>query len=322
MIRSGAILQLTRRVSIYRSLNTSTHRRSSETNDTEVGLKDFFRPENERLSFEGDNEYRPGLAWSPDMLNGLTIKQLHELWYILLREKNIINTEKYHAWKSGKSYQVTHDPEEVICESMANVKKRLKDWNNRAAVINGKLGSKHERRIRMTNMYDTNEGGTVSELETSKEPHSWEQPEHFPENPNTHFIDQYYPQAIEQPVEIAFNGKIDWDKMQLKEDRYMQEHLYWAKVQNLWDVYVSKQKSMLSEREYEFRVEEDFYPNEMPAWWRKRHSHENMWKYGIWPQHSIIAKREELSKYQSEKIPMARRDIRMDSQPDYVIGTE
>ena len=34
---------------------------------------------------------------------------------------------------------------------------------------------------------------------------SWFQPENYPTNPNTHFIDQYYPQAIEQPVEISFN---------------------------------------------------------------------------------------------------------------------
>ena len=35
--------------------------------------------------------------------------------------------------------------------------------------------------------------------------YSWFQPENYPTNPNTHFIDQYYPQAVEQPVEISFN---------------------------------------------------------------------------------------------------------------------
>ena len=49
-------------------------------------------------------------------------------------------------------------------------------------------------------------------------------------------------------------------------------------------------------------------------------SHENMWKYGIWPQHSVIAKREQLSKYQKEKINLARREIRKAEVPNHVMG--
>ena len=63
----------------------------------------------------------------------------------------------------------------------------------------------------------------------------------------------------------------DWDKIQLKEDRYMQEHYHWAKVQNLWDHYVNKQKEILSNEDYELRVSEGYYPEEMPEWWRRRY---------------------------------------------------
>ena len=63
----------------------------------------------------------------------------------------------------------------------------------------------------------------------------------------------------------------DWDKIQLKEDRYMQEHYHWAKVQNLWDHYVKKQKEILSTEEYKLRVSEGYYPKEMPEWWRRRY---------------------------------------------------
>ena len=75
------------------------------------------------------------------MLGSLTVGQLHELWYILLREKNVINTEKYHHWKKGYVYNYTHDPEEVIAESMANIKDRLRRYNERAAVLNGEKGT-------------------------------------------------------------------------------------------------------------------------------------------------------------------------------------
>ena len=31
------------------------------------------------------------------------------------------------------------------------------------------------------------------------------------------------------------------------------------------------------------------YPEEAPEWWRQRHSHDNMWKYGVWAQRSTLA---------------------------------
>ena len=57
----------------------------------------------------------------------------------------------------------------------------------------------------------------------------------------------------------------------MKEDRYMQEHYHWAKVQNLWDHYIKKQKEILSTEDYELRVAEGYYPKEMPEWWRRRY---------------------------------------------------
>merc|ERR1711962_474160 len=288
-------------------------------NDDKSGLNDFFRPSSEWEEPSGSKK-SAGLAWPPKMLGSLTVGQLHELWYILLREKNVINTEKYHHWKKGHVYNYTHDPEEIIAESMANIKDRLKWYNERAAVLNGEKDPRQEKSIRMTNVYDTEPYGQDVALEKYKKPSSWFQPENYPANPNTHYIDQYYPQAIEQPVEISFNESLDWDKIQLKEDRYMQEHYHWAKVQNLWDHYVNKQKEMLSTEEYKMRLEDGYYPKEMPEWWRRRYSHENMWKYGIWPQHSVIAKREQLSKYQKEKINMARREIIKAEVPDHVMG--
>jgi len=307
------------RIVLTRRLATSRVLRKDPA-ENKIGLVDFFRPSEEWAEPDQAETRSAGIAWSPKMLGSLTVGQLHELWYILLREKNVINTEKYHHWKKGYVYNYTHDPEEVIAESMANIKDRLKRYNERAAVLNGEKDPRQEKTIRMTNLYDTEPYGQDVALEKHKQPSSCFQPENYPTNPNTHFIDQYYPQAIEQPVEISFNEDLDWDKIQLKEDRYMQEHYHWAKVQNLWDHYVKKQKEILSTEDYELRVEEGFYPKEMPEWWRRRYSHENMWKYGIWPQHSVIATREQLSKYQKEKINMARREIRKAEVPNHVMG--
>jgi len=304
---------VTRRLATAKILRTSDNDATSKT-----GLTDFFRPRDEWADPLQQAALSGGIAWSRKMIDNLTLVQLHELWYVLLREKNVINTEKYHYRQKGVTYSFTHDPEEVIAESMANIKDRLKWHNERAAVLNGEKDPRQEKTIRMTNLYDTEPYGEDVTLEKFKQPSSWFEPENYPSNPNTHFVDQYYPQAIEQPVEISFNEDLDWDKMQLKEDRYMQEHYHWAKVQNLWDHYVKKQKEILSKEEHELRMKEGFYPKDMPEWWRRRYSHENMWKYGIWPQHSVIANREQLSKYQKEKISLHRRHIRMANVPDHI----
>ena len=109
--------------------------------EKKIGLVDFFRPSEEWAEPDQAETRSAGIAWSPKMLGSLTVGQLHELWYILLREKNVINTEKYHHWKKGYVYNYTHDPEEVIAESMANIKDRLRRYNERAAVLNGEKGT-------------------------------------------------------------------------------------------------------------------------------------------------------------------------------------
>merc|ERR1712212_537867 len=125
-------------------------------------------------------------------------------------------------------------------------------------------------------------------MDTHKVPPTTFVPENYPANPNTHHISRYQPQDIEQPTVLAYNEDVDWDKLQLQEDRAMQEHYYWARVQNMWTFYVEQQADILGEEEFDLRKEQSYYPSECPKWWRQLHSHENMWKYGIWPQHSLI----------------------------------
>ena len=127
---------VTRRLATARVLRNDSH-----PDGDKIGLVDFFRPKEEWAEPDQANAKPAGIAWSPNMIENLTVAQLHELWYILLREKNVINTEKYHHWKTGYVYKYTHDPEEVIAESMANIKDRLKRYNERAEVLNGEKGT-------------------------------------------------------------------------------------------------------------------------------------------------------------------------------------
>ena len=105
----------------------------------------------------------------------------------------------------------------------------------------------------------------------------------------------------------------DIDKMGLKEDADMQEDFYWTKVQKLWEYYVSQQRKNLSPKDWKIRVEDGFYPREMPTWWRDMHSHNNMWKYGIWPQHSLVA--HEKANHQKKKIIFRGNDYYNEKKP-------
>ena len=55
---------------------------------------------------------------------------------MLLRERNLIKTEKYEAWKANVQYSHITDPEEIIVESMANVKKEIERYNKRSRTFN------------------------------------------------------------------------------------------------------------------------------------------------------------------------------------------
>ena len=94
----------------------------------------------------------------------------------------------------------------------------------------------------------------------------------------------------------------------------MQEEFYWLKCQKMWEYYVRKQKFHLSSEDWKTRKEDGFYPKEMPKWWRDRHSHPDMWKYGIWPQHSLLAHKS-VFQHQNKFIPFGSRDYHSERQP-------
>ena len=108
--------------------------------------------------------------------------------------------------------------------------------------------------------------------------------------------------------EICSPILLDMDKILLQEDRRVQEHYHWAKVEELWNFYLKQQKEILGPVEWTQRCKEDFYPKEAPLWFKKRFEHENMWKYGIWPQHSHLAHREHYNKHQKERIELTELD--------------
>ena len=81
----------------------------------------------------------------------------------------------------------------------------------------------------------------------------------------------------------------------------------------MWTFYVQNQQEILDPEQYEMRLEDGFYPKEMPKWFREMNSHEDMWKYGIWPQHSLL--QEGVAKHQKKFIPFKGPDYYNEPSP-------
>ncbi len=54
------------------------------------------------------------------------------------------------------------------------------------------------------------------------------------------------------------------DKMSLREDAAMQEHYFFAKINNMWNHYRGKQSALLDPEEYQKRLQDGFYPEKVP----------------------------------------------------------
>jgi len=287
------------------------------------GLSEFFR-ETEFFGKPEHEQPKYGQAYRQDQLEAMTGAQLHELWCVLIRQRNVFLTEQHFAWQKDIEYRCDDDPVRIIHQSLEAIKKQMKVIDDRV----NNLRRREERRtsMRMTSLYDVSETGTQMEMDRRATPAYWHReggsdgsfgaPAHYPLNPDTHGLALYQSQDVEQPFYASTWEGGDWDKMALKEDRRMQEHFHWAKVQNLWDYYVDYQEESLGPDEYALRTKQDFYPSEAPEWFRARYSHPNMWKYGIWPQHSTLGEADHLRKKGMRKVhDMSATELCNEIQP-------
>mmetsp|Transcript_16989 Transcript_16989/g.26533 ORF Transcript_16989/g.26533 Transcript_16989/m.26533 type:complete len:150 (-) Transcript_16989:30-479(-) len=95
------------------------------------GFEEFFDG-----SFRGsENEFGTGRAWTAGELRGKCFDDLHKLWYILLKEKNMLMSERNNARVHG---QEMSNPERLV-----KVKKSMA----RLKTVVGERSREHKRSI-------------------------------------------------------------------------------------------------------------------------------------------------------------------------------
>lgn len=310
LVREQAALPL------QETIEVTTKEDTKESN--RQGLMDFFN-ENSFNGRPSNDKSRHGQPYQKEQLESMTSSQLIELWYVLLRERNVLLTEQHFAWQRDIEYYSDEDAVRNISISMDNIKKQLKVINDRVNMIRRK--DERRRTMRITTLYDTSEYGHEIELDKNATPAYFDSekgyavPAGYPLNQDVHGIKLYQSQDVEQPFEANTWEGGDYDKLALKEDKRLQEQFFWTKVQNLWNYYVEQQEEMLDPDEFKLRKEQDYYPVEAPEWWRERYSHPNMWKYGIWPQHSTMALDEHMR-------PKGMRHVHMMDQQELALEVQ
>ncbi|XP_023333162.1 39S ribosomal protein L47, mitochondrial [Eurytemora carolleeae] len=95
--------------------STTTHRR---------GLDEFFEEEKMR----GEDKIRVGRAWKPDELRLKSNSDLHKLWFVLLKERNMLLTMEA-AYQDKYVAMPNPERKDKVEESMENLEEVVKERN-------------------------------------------------------------------------------------------------------------------------------------------------------------------------------------------------
>ncbi|XP_050029104.2 large ribosomal subunit protein uL29m [Dermacentor andersoni] len=102
----------------------SSYDASLHTSCAQHGLMEFFEPKDNW----GADEVRSGKPWSKDELRIKSNSDLHKLWYILLKEKNMLLTMEEAA---KREVELFPNPERIdkVKESMDNLEEVVRERN-------------------------------------------------------------------------------------------------------------------------------------------------------------------------------------------------
>lgn len=68
------------------------------------GLEEFFEGGKSLPVFDGQTKAVYGRAWSAPELRLKSFEDLHKLWFVLLKELNLLSTQKSEATRLGQKF--------------------------------------------------------------------------------------------------------------------------------------------------------------------------------------------------------------------------
>jgi len=92
-------------------------KRNLSLSPTVKGMEEFFDTP-ERIN---NREVKSGASWSKSLLRKKSIEDLHKLWFILLKERNMLNTLEHYCIEEDEPIP-GEDRIEKVAESMSNLR--------------------------------------------------------------------------------------------------------------------------------------------------------------------------------------------------------
>jgi len=93
------------------------HPRSFHASSIKLTLWDFFDDPNNY----GKDKIKTGCAWSKDLLRKKNAVELHQLWFVLLKERNMLQTQEYFCMDNDEPIPGP-DRLDKVAESMSNLR--------------------------------------------------------------------------------------------------------------------------------------------------------------------------------------------------------
>lgn len=119
-----------------------------------LGLGEFFENGLSLPVFDPANRKIYGRAWSADELRRKSFEDLHKLWFVLLKELNLLSTQRAEATRMGQRWFGMHRMYKCRL-SMARIKTVLSERQ-----------SLHEQSVRLTrNDQPSSEGDIIIEIQ-------------------------------------------------------------------------------------------------------------------------------------------------------------
>jgi len=100
-------------------------KRNLSLSPTVRGMEEFFDTP-ERIN---DRQVKSGASWSKSLLRKKSIEDLHKLWFILLKERNMLNTLEHYCIEEDEPIP-GEDRIEKVAESMSNLRDVIEEREN------------------------------------------------------------------------------------------------------------------------------------------------------------------------------------------------